>query len=132
MNALEQHVAYREIVPTAVAAGGGAAGRKKGALNGLHAASAVSGVVRQKLLQATEERLVQGLQGYLTSWAALGRGEHLPSALEAVRPVLQLYLESRGRTFAGEVQRKRSRLMSVTAFLDPPSPVDEEVRVAGC
>ncbi len=82
----------------------------------------VSGVVRRRLLQATEERLVQGLQGYLSSWAALRDGRHLDRTLEAVRPILERYLASRGRSFAGEVRRKRARLMSVTAFLDEDGP----------
>jgi hypothetical protein len=78
----------------------------------------VSGVVRRRLFQATEERIVQGLQGYLTSWAALRDGRHLHRTLEAAGPILERYLTSRGRTFAGEVQRKRARFMYVTTFFD--------------
>jgi hypothetical protein len=49
---------------------------------------------------------------------SLAASQHLHGTLEAVRPILERYLASRGRTFAGEVQRKRARLMSVTAFLN--------------
>ena len=85
-------------------------------------APSVSGVVRRRLLQATEERIVQGLQGHVTSWAALRGRRHLHGTLEAVRPILERYLASRGRTFTGEVERKRARLMSVTAFVDEDGP----------
>jgi hypothetical protein len=81
-------------------------------------APAVSGVVRKRLIQMTEERLVQGLQGYLTSWAALRGSRRLDDTMEAVAPILERYMATRGRTFAAEVQHKRVRLMSVTALLD--------------
>jgi hypothetical protein len=79
------------------------------------------GVVRKRLVQAAEERIVQGLQGYLSSWAALRGTRHLGVTLEAARPVLERYIASRGRTFEGEVRRKRARFMSVTAFLGDES-----------
>jgi hypothetical protein len=87
-------------------------------------APSVSGVVRRRLQAATEERLVQGLQGYLSSWAAFHEDRALDGALESVGPILGRYLASRGRTFAGEVQEKRARLMSVTAFAEdgPDAP----------
>ncbi len=81
-------------------------------------APAVCGVVRQRLVQAREERVVQGLQGYLTSWAALREHEQLDRTMEAVGPILERYLASRGRTFQSEVRRKRARLLSISAFLD--------------
>ncbi len=42
--------------------------------------------------------------------------------MEAVRPILERYLASKGRTFAGEVQRKQARLMSVTSPIDRDGP----------
>ena len=62
--------------------------------------------------------MIRGLQGYLTSWAALWDLQALDGTMEAVAPILERYLASRGRTFQGEVRRKRARLLSVTAFLD--------------
>ena len=43
-----------------------------------------SGVVRRRLDEATEARIVSGLQGYLTSWAALRESRGLVPTLEAV------------------------------------------------
>lgn len=77
------------------------------------------GVVRRRLVQAAEARVVQGLQGYLSSWAALRDRHELRATMEAAAPIVERYLASRGRTFAAEVRRKQARLMSVTAFLDP-------------
>ena len=76
------------------------------------------GVVRRRLVEATEARIVSGLQGYLTSWAALRESRELVPTLEAVGPILDRYLAQRGRTFEAEVRRKRARLMSVTAPLE--------------
>ncbi len=76
------------------------------------------GVVRRRLVEAAEARIVSGLQGYLTSWAALRESHGLRPTLEAVGPILDRYLAGRGRTFEAEVRRKRARLLSVTAFLD--------------
>jgi hypothetical protein len=74
------------------------------------------GVVRQRIAEAAEGRIVSGLQGYVTSWAALRESYGLHSTMEAVRPILDRYLAERGRTFEAEMRRKRARLLSVTAF----------------
>jgi hypothetical protein len=71
-------------------------------------------VVRRRLGEAEELRLVQGAMGYLTSWAALYDHRELPDALEAIRPVLVRYLEATSRTFRDEVQRKRARRLEVS------------------
>jgi len=81
-------------------------------------APSVCGIVRRRLVQAREERVIQGLQSYLTSWAALRDHGELEGTMEAVGPILARYLASRGRSFQSEVRRKRARLLSVTAFLD--------------
>jgi hypothetical protein len=41
----------------------------------------VCGVVRRRLVEATEARIVSGLQGYLSSWAALRESPHLRPTL---------------------------------------------------
>jgi hypothetical protein len=71
-------------------------------------------VVRGRLAQAEELRLVQGALGYLTSWAALANGRELDATLEAIRPILTRYLESKGSTFRDEVKRKRDRRLEVS------------------
>jgi hypothetical protein len=76
------------------------------------------GVVRHRLEQAAEERLLRGSLGYLSSWAALRDWPELEAALHGARPILERHLASHGRTFRAEVQRKRARLMSVTSFVD--------------
>lgn len=72
-------------------------------------------VVRGRLAQAEELRLVQGALGYLTSWAALANARELDAAMEAIRPILVRYLESKGSTFRDEVKRKRDRRLEVSA-----------------
>jgi hypothetical protein len=76
------------------------------------------GVVRRRLLQANEERLVQGLQGYLSGLAALRGWRELAVAVERAQGLVEDYLRSRERTWASEVQRKAERLMAVTGWMD--------------
>lgn len=76
------------------------------------------GVVRRRIAEAAEARIVSGLQGYVTSWAALRESYGLHTTMEAVGPILDRYLAQRGRTFEAEVRRKRARLLSVTELLD--------------
>lgn len=77
-----------------------------------------TGVVRKRLLQASELRLLQGLQGYATSLAALRGRPTRDEALEDIGRLVDRYLASRARRFDCEVRRKQARQMSVTAFLD--------------
>ncbi len=72
------------------------------------------GLVRRRLVEAAELRLIQGGLGYLTSWAALGGHTELDGALEAIRPVLARYLESKSSTFRDEVKRKQQRRLEVS------------------
>jgi hypothetical protein len=81
-------------------------------------APTVTGAVRKRLLQASELRLLQGLQGYATSLAALRNRPARGEALEDIGHLVDRYLASRGRQFEGEVRRKQQRQMTVTAFLD--------------
>jgi hypothetical protein len=73
---------------------------------------------RSSWATATEERLVQGLQGYLSALAALKGWDELPEALDGTEDLVEAYLMARGRAWADEVQRKAERSMSVTGWLD--------------
>jgi hypothetical protein len=57
----------------------------------------MTGVVRRRLEEANELRLLQGLQGYATSLAARRDRQELGDALEDFERLVSLYLESRGR-----------------------------------
>ena len=93
-------------------------------LNGVVAGPLVRGL----LAAASEERLVMGAAGYLTSWAAMHpewRGMH--GALEQVGPILARYLEGRGRSWEADVVRKRMQRMEVTGWADDPAEDVEDV-----
>jgi hypothetical protein len=81
-------------------------------------APSTTGVVRRRLEEADELRLVQGLQGYVSSLAARRDRMDLDDAMEDFGTVLRRYLDSRGRQFASEVRRKQARHLGVTAFLE--------------
>jgi hypothetical protein len=78
-------------------------------------------LVQRRLAEADEVRLVQGGLGYLTSWAALRGHQELGDTLEAIKPILVRYLESRGSTFRDEVLRKRERRLEVSSGPDAES-----------
>jgi hypothetical protein len=81
-------------------------------------APGMTGVVRRRLQEADELRLVQGFQGYASSLAARRDRLELGDAMEDFGTLLRRYLESRGREFTKEVARKQSRQLGVTAFVD--------------
>jgi hypothetical protein len=81
-------------------------------------APSTTGVVRRRLEEADELRLVQGLQGYVSSLAARRNRVDLEDALEDFGTVMRRYLDQRGREFTAEVKRKQARQLGVTAFLD--------------
>jgi hypothetical protein len=81
-------------------------------------APSVLGVVRRRNAEASEERVVQGLAGYVTSLAALRGWDELEAAMELSGPILRRYWESKGRTFLQEVGRKQARRMEVSGWLD--------------
>jgi len=81
-------------------------------------APGMTGVVRRRLQEADELRLVQGFQGYASSLAARRDRLELGDAMEDFGTLLQRYLESRGREFTQEVARKQSRQLGVTAYVD--------------
>jgi len=80
-------------------------------------APASTGIVRQRIEEASEEMLVRGLMGYATSLAALRQQTDLGDALADAEPLVRSYLANRDRDFVGEVRRKAARLMNVTAPL---------------
>jgi hypothetical protein len=60
-------------------------------------APGMTGVVRRRLQEADELRLVQGFQGYASSLAARRDRLELGDAMEDFGTLLRRYLESRGR-----------------------------------
>lgn len=86
-------------------------------------APSCTGVVRRRLEQATLQRIVQGLWGYVTSLAALRDRPDLEDALLELRIQLERYMTTKARSFRAEVSRKRARSLGVTAFLEG---MDEE------
>ena len=77
-----------------------------------------TGVVRRRVRQVREERVLRLVLGGLTSLAALRGWELLDEALVEVGPELETYLRLRERTFRGEVRRKQARLLDVSGYLD--------------
>jgi len=90
-------------------------------LRAVRLAPTSTGIVRQRIEEASEEMLVRGLMGYATSLAALRQRTDLGDTLADADPLFRSYLGSRDRVFAGEVRRKTARLMNVTAPLLTPA-----------
>ena len=78
-------------------------------------APASTGIVRQRIEEASEEMLVRGLMGYASSLAALRQQTDLGDTFADAEPLVRSYLANRDRDFSGEVRRKAARLMNVTA-----------------
>jgi len=89
-------------------------------------APTATGVVRRRLVQASELRLLQGFHGYATSLAALRHQPERHEALADIGRLLDQYLASRGRRFEGEVRRKQDRQMFVTALMDGDLATDAD------
>jgi hypothetical protein len=88
------------------------------ALQAVRVTHSRTGVVRRRVRQVREERVLRLVLGGLTSLAALHGWEMLDDALVAVGAELEEYLRRRERTFRAEVRRKRARLLDVTAYVD--------------
>jgi hypothetical protein len=73
----------------------------------------VTGVVRRRLEEADEYRLLQGFQGYATSLAARRDQSELAEAMEDFGTIVRRYLAGKGREFTEEVKRKQVRHLSV-------------------
>lgn len=84
-------------------------------LRAVRLAPASTGVVRQRIEEASEEMLVRGLMGYATSLAALRQRTDLVETFADAEPLVRRYLANRDRDFAGETRRKAARRMNVTA-----------------
>lgn len=78
----------------------------------------MTGVVRRRVEEAEELKLLQGLQGYATSLAARRDRQELGDAMEDFGSLLSGYLASQGRGFTDEVRRKQARQLGVTAFVE--------------
>ncbi len=80
-------------------------------------ASAELGVVRGRIAEATEQQLVQGAAGYLSSLAAMHpEWTGLRDTLQEVGPIVRRYLETVGRTWPTEVSRKRARALHMRSW----------------
>lgn len=86
----------------------------------------MTGVVRRRIEQASELRLVQGIQGYATSLAAVRGHDQRDEAMTDIGTAIHSYLAMKGLVFEDEVSRKRSRHLSVTSWLDPAGEVEEK------
>lgn len=86
----------------------------------------MTGVVRRRIEQASELKLLQGIQGYATSLAAVRGREQLQAAMTDIGTLIPRYLTERGLAFEGEVLRKRARRLSVTSWVSPNAPAAEE------
>jgi hypothetical protein len=73
----------------------------------------VTGVVRRRLEEADEQRLLQGFQGYATSLAARRDQRELSEAMEDFGTIVRRYLAAKGREFTEEVRRKQARQIAI-------------------
>ena len=89
-------------------------------------APTMTGVVRRRIEQASELKLVRGIQGYATSLAAV-RGQEKPdNAWADIRTLTFRYHADKGLVFEDEVSRKRERHLGVTSWLDPGGFAERE------
>ena len=88
-------------------------------------APTMTGVVRRRIEQASELKLLQGIQGYATSLAAARGRSRRDQAMTDIGTLIDRYLASRGLVFEAEVVRKRARRLNVTSWLGP-TVVEEE------
>jgi hypothetical protein len=73
----------------------------------------VTGVVRRRIEEADEQRLLQGFQGYATSLAARRDQQQLGEVMEDFGTIVRRYLAAKGREFTEEVKRKQARQLAV-------------------
>lgn len=80
------------------------------------------GMVLRRLLQANEERLVQGLQCYMSGLpGAAGLARDLPVAVRRAQGLVEDYQRSRERTWASEVPAAQHPNRAVTIEGSPLS-----------
>jgi hypothetical protein len=85
-----------------------------------------TGVVRRRMVEANEEMTLRGLQGSLSSWAALRGYDDLETATRALRPRVARYLKERKRSFGDEVRHKRARLLVLSGSEEASEDVEGE------
>lgn len=73
----------------------------------------MTGLVRQREKELSEQRTLRLMQGCLTSLAALHGCNDFDQAWAMARPLVWEQFEARGRLFAIEVARKLDRVVSV-------------------
>ena len=95
-------------------------------VQGVRIAPTMTGVVRRRIEQASELKLLQGIQGYASSLAAVRGRDLYGEAMADIRALIPRYLDERGLTFEAEVFRKRARQLGVTSWVDPAAVVHEE------
>ena len=95
-------------------------------VQGVRIAPTMTGVVRRRIEQASELKLLQGIQGYASSLAAVRGRDLYGEAMADIRALIPRYLDERGLTFEAEVFRKRARRLGVTSWVDPAAVVHEE------
>ena len=96
------------------------------AIRAVRIAPTMTGLVRRRIEQASELKLLQGIQGYATSLAAVRGRNRRDQALTDIGTLIDRYLAAKGLVFEGEVLRKRARRLSVTSWLDRAGEVEEE------
>jgi hypothetical protein len=69
-----------------------------------------TGAKRERAAETSRERTVRFLQGYLTTWGALGEADEIEEVWRTARPAVVRYLREQKRTFRDEVRHKRARL----------------------
>ena len=89
-------------------------------------APTMTGVVRRRIEQALELKLLQGIQGYATSLAVVRGRDRRGEAMTDIGTLIDRYLAERGLAFKDEVSRKRARRLSVTSWLDPAVMIERE------
>ena len=83
-------------------------------VQGVQLASTMTGVVRRRIEDATELRLVQGIQGYATSLAAVRGHRNHEDAMADIGRLVDAYLAAKGLRFDAEVRRKLDRRLQVS------------------
>lgn len=86
-------------------------------LRGAQLGEPCNALVRERIRQATERRLLAGWVGYTTSLAALGQETEIHATLRRVEPAAVRYLSERGVVFAELVEQKRQRQLDARRHL---------------
>jgi hypothetical protein len=81
-----------------------------------------SPLVRVRRRGRDRERLIAGVAGYTSSLAALEDQDELDEVLEELPPAVNGYLATRGRSFRGDVRRKRELLLRPRALPEQSIP----------